>query len=92
MPEVTWLFLVMVSKKSYHAILLKKLFDDLSLILVEHAKKDIMGPRNRGIQEKRRINGTSREAVMMIDLSFKTDLKKKTSQNGAGRNKEGTSK
>ena len=49
---------------------------------MEHAKKeDIMGPKKQGIQEKRKINGTSREAVMMIDLSFKTDLKKKKKKN-----------
>lgn len=62
---------------------------------MEHAKKeDIMGPKKQGIQEKRKINGTSREAVMMIDLSFKTDLKKKKkpSQNGAGPKQRGTSK
>ena len=44
------------------------------LLLVEHAKKeDIMGPKTQGIQEKRRLNGTSRKVVMMIDLRFKND-------------------
>ena len=49
---------------------------------MEHAKKEnimgpkkenIMGPKKQGIQEKRRLNGTSREVVMMIDLRFKND-------------------
>ena len=44
------------------------------LILVEHANKDDnMGPKKQGIQEKMKINGTSREVVMMTNLRFKND-------------------
>lgn len=57
---------------------------------MEHANKDDdMGPKKQGIQEKTKINGTSREMVMMTNLRFKNDLKKKPNWRSE---KRGTSK